>query len=785
LSLKLLTLLSLLFLMPEASAQPIALGGEITSSPVVVDIDQNPDNGLEIVVGTESGYLYVLYQNGTSLPGWPRYVRRSSSSSYKPYFEYSSPAVADINNDGFLEVVITTVESQIIGSGKAAYISAYDLAGGLLWYSGVAPCIYSSPAVADVTGDGKAEVLIGSRNGILYNFYGNGSLYWSKSFGSGYVSTPATGDMDGDGILDIVIASSANGKIRVIKGDGNELMAFQTDGLGTSSPALGDVDNDGDPEIVAVSINGKLYAWNRDGTLLDGFPVQAGGTFISSPALADLDEDGMLDIVLTSEAGYVHVYRWNGELLPGFPLVEQGAITSSPALADLDGDGKLEIISGTYIHTFNEITGETTNTGKVYAWDINGTLLDGFPEDTGGFVRSSPAVADLDGNGKNEIVIGSNDGNLYIWETGATSDNLGWPMFHHDERNTRMYDAPTARISSPESGSFHKEGAPISFSAAAHDVDGSIEFYEWSSSIDGILSHSSSFTSGLSLGNHTISLMVKDDENKAAKTRIEITVTPAGEGGAHRESPIGEGVTTLTSALSRDIIKDLGLRTEQFYDVPIPLVATMAVLDEYPAPKDMAVRGILTKPVKTLSGDVYELSATTVLESYTTVNTLIIARGDLAVDSLASIAYANSEKMPILLTKPGELPSVSLNAISKLKPDKIIILGGPAAVSEAVETGLKKTADVQRIWGETRYETAIELANMIDQPDIIVITDGEDPNTDAVIISASYQAPLIYVRGEEIPQSVKDYLSKHKTAKVVLVGVSEGVIDEINEVVGG
>jgi putative cell wall-binding protein len=209
------------------------------------------------------------------------------------------------------------------------------------------------------------------------------------------------------------------------------------------------------------------------------------------------------------------------------------------------------------------------------------------------------------------------------------------------------------------------------------------------------------------------------------------------------------------------------------------IAATLIVGDEYPVPSD--ITGItLGKPVLELEGDVYKLSAEKVLEKFVSPKTLVVARGDIPVDSLAATAYAKANSYPVLLSKPGELPSVTLDAINKLNPSKVIIIGGTVAISEGVENELSKIATVERMSGATRYETAIEVAKAVKTtPSVIVVTQGYNPAIDAVIISAVYNAPLIYVDQEEIPQSVKDYLSSNKGANVLFVGVSEPVKEEI------
>ena len=131
----------------------------------------------------------------------------------------------------------------------------------------------------------------------------------------------------------------------------------------------------------------------------------------------------------------------------------------------------------------------------------------------------------------------------------------------------------------------------------------------------------------------------------------------------------------------------------------------------------------------------------------------------------------------MLLTKPDELPEVTKEALQKLKPKEIIIIGGEKAVSKQVEEELEKIAKerVTRIQGETRVETSVELAKQITNPKYIVIADWNS-NEKAAYVAYLYKAPLIYVKGEEVPKAVEEYLKSFEyppKPKVIFVDVNE------------
>jgi hypothetical protein len=192
-----------------------------------------------------------------------------------------------------------------------------------------------------------------------------------------------------------------------------------------SSPAAGDINKDGFEEIVMGSDDGKVYAFDHLGNFLSGWPVEIGGTIDqSSPALADLDGDGLLEIVMGSGGWYtvpgdgkVHVLRHDGSEQFGWPQAVCGDAFAATAVADLNDDGRYEIVAAT--------TG-----GNIYAWEAGGSLVPGWPVFAGGPVWAAPAVGNLDGDPRPEIVVTANCGGalkLLVLKNDGT-DLPGWPI---------------------------------------------------------------------------------------------------------------------------------------------------------------------------------------------------------------------------------------------------------------------------------------------------------------------------------------------------------------------
>ena len=136
-----------------------------------------------------------------------------------------------------------------------------------------------------------------------------------------------------------------------------------------------------------------------------------------------------------------------------------------------------------------------------------------------------------------------------------------------------------------------------------------------------------------------------------------------------------------------------------------------------------------------------------------------------------------SKNIPVLLTKTDEFPEAGFDAIKKINPKKIIIIGGEKAVGRGGEERLLSYTVVDRIWGETRVETSIEIAKTI-KPDKVIITNY-DSNIEAAVSSYLYNAPIIYVNSEKL-DIVLEFLKTYKP-KVLFIDVDESTKKRIKE----
>jgi hypothetical protein len=199
-------------------------------------------------------------------------------------------------------------------------------------------------------------------------------------------------------------------------------------GASFPSPVVGDADHDGLNDVFVGSKGREVSGFDVYGIRLPGFPYEGSCEVWSSPVLVDLDGNGTLECItaesISNTAGKPHcttvlAFNHDGSFVspasnpllpsgsPGWPQSVETRVRSSPAIGDLDKDGRPEVIVGTEL-----------GAGNLYAFRFDGSAyLDGSPvfAEVRPGIWATPCVYDLDGDGDLEIVVCGKDGNLYIW----------------------------------------------------------------------------------------------------------------------------------------------------------------------------------------------------------------------------------------------------------------------------------------------------------------------------------------------------------------------------------
>lgn len=176
-------------------------------------------------------------------------------------------------------------------------------------------------------------------------------------------------------------------------------------------------------------------------------------------------------------------------------------------------------------------------------------------------------------------------------------------------------------------------------------------------------------------------------------------------------------------------------------------------------------------------------------DSFTSADTVLIARSDNYPDALAGAPLAAKEEAPLLLTAPNALDSQVSGEIARLGATRAIVLGGPEAIDESVVSSLEADGlTVERVAGENRFATAVEIADALGATaSSAYLTKGADPDPargweDALTVAplAAFQGrPILLTRTDSLPSETADALESQKVDQVTVVGglqaVSAGV----------
>lgn len=346
---------------------------------------------------------------------------------------------------------------------------------------------YASPAVADLDGNGRSEI-IGAAYTIFVLNGSDGTLLWSHDPEGGRVwPGVVVADIENDGDLEIVTAHGA-GHLHVMDHTGAKVWSRRPVTNELRGLAVSDIDGDQRQEIVVTgAVYGEVNTWvyEHDGALRGGWPQlrnasgYAYGVFNDNAAIGDLDGDGVVEIVVPSDVHYICAYTPNGlpvNAHPMFGAKAWGAVGvwesldtelrgwgrcdgvraesyrtnfahGAAVIADMDGDGVNEVIATGNV--YDCATGHPPGQyNGVYLFNKDRSRFQsgGFdwraaPIDTGTplsedyhiieSAQPNPVVADLDGDGRLEILFSSYDGRVHAYWLDKT-EHGNWPFSVYD-----------------------------------------------------------------------------------------------------------------------------------------------------------------------------------------------------------------------------------------------------------------------------------------------------------------------------------------------------------------
>jgi len=361
--------------------------------------------------------------------------------------------VADLDLDGSMEAVISSFDGKIYvlnavnGAEKDSLLLnvPYNADANHSEFQGMD----AGPVVGDVDGQPGLEIVVGDRAGNLSVLSATADLIWQYPTNSGISRQALIADLNSSHSGNEILFTNVSGSVLLLNRSGSLIWQRNLHGV-TSAPALwGEL-----LVLAAVHTDGTTTVhalWPANGSTRWQTTLQAaveGGASIS-----DVDDDGHPDLFMGDDSGTIcRINGTSGAILWGRQLT--GVVRSPPALGDLDGDGFMEAVvgHGRYLVAWNATDGtklwEVTTADdltsqptiadlhparaglEVVAGGLDRKLwlisADGEPlwvvEDAGSWIIGSPAVADVDGDGSLEVVYSSDDGFVYMVDTGPTQN---------------------------------------------------------------------------------------------------------------------------------------------------------------------------------------------------------------------------------------------------------------------------------------------------------------------------------------------------------------------------
>lgn len=453
----------------KSGAVPPVNGGLRTPAVADLDGDFEPD----IVLAASDGRVYVLRADGTVRltlgidPANSTPDKRNGRDHPKRGL-LGSAVIADLDGQadglGDREIIVAALDGFLyVWNGRTGEVRAgfpvevkeaaaperLDARGELI----------QAPSVADLDGDGKLEIVTGSGDVIPAE----------AAPPSG--PPPLTG---GSGaVLDYILANTAGGETRIYayKNDGTPfagwpkpLVGILPDVLPFVGPqhgtAVADFDGDGMDDVIASMTTGNVTLFGGDGSstafgsqgVVNGGATSEAGKVLNlfeNAIVGNIDGRGQLDVakvgvtvgqvanllLVGQNLPYNHVVQaWDSSnpepYLVGYPTAHDDyGLLSSPAIANVDGSGANEVIAGSGLYLLN-------------AYTSTGMVAPKFPKLTGGWQFAVPAIADIDGDGKLNLATSTREGWRFVWNLdgdATTANNSEWWTESHDECRTGRY----------------------------------------------------------------------------------------------------------------------------------------------------------------------------------------------------------------------------------------------------------------------------------------------------------------------------------------------------------
>jgi len=410
------------------------------SKPAFADLDGDGD--LDMLVGIGESFFggvtagITMGFRNTGSKFLPNFVQDSTLVVGIPDIGRNAyPVLRDLDNDGKIDLLfgrdlLTFVYYKNTGTANVPVWTSNSLFSGT-----EAKTYWKDPSLCDLDGDGDLDLIYGTSDGTFYFYQNIGTAstpqfqynpaYFQVIRIDGNAASVSFADFDHDGDNDFV-SGDWLGKFQYFRNDGSSTSpkftrtttSFSSITVTSySAPVFVDIDGDGDYDIVSGALDGKIYCFINSGssfsqntTLFAG--IDAG--WQSAPALADLDGDGDLDMIIGAEdADSLRFYKnVSGAFITDNSFID-GVTSPSyghPTFADVDNDGDYDLIIGGISGNLRFY--ENVGSKSLPFWG----RFDEVFANVSVRQNAAPGFADLDGDGKVDIVLGEYNGNFSLFK---------------------------------------------------------------------------------------------------------------------------------------------------------------------------------------------------------------------------------------------------------------------------------------------------------------------------------------------------------------------------------
>ena len=413
--------------------------------PVVIDLDGN--GRLDLLIGSSDRFVSRYEQDA---PGALDFTERRHLVLPNVPDSYTHVALADLDADGRLELVLGTWKGTLqLFTQHASVVDSFLLVNET--WCGVTNAKRGAPCFTDLDGDGRMDMLLGGYDGPVARYEQpaagalDGWVEQSRNILNTWdFGTSCTGlvvDLDKDGKMDILrtqvseqtrdepqpilhFRQAAAGDLRletvgVLEG----VTAKRFDML-----AAMDFENDGRLDLIVARADERVEHYRQaEGNpasfelVTDTFLPELTGSWTSLiPVFIDLDKNGKMDLLLANSDGYIHRFEQQQAGSAVFEKKKERFLTGmgyypAPAFADLDGNGRLDMLVGGFNGKLKHYEQDAADP-LVFA-----NISSEFQEVHCG-MNPVPQFVDIDLDGRLDIVLPDGEGGMSLYrDTGPNA----------------------------------------------------------------------------------------------------------------------------------------------------------------------------------------------------------------------------------------------------------------------------------------------------------------------------------------------------------------------------